>query len=92
MPRVPNFGKRYTHTNICAWDAVTAHLLLEKALDSTPAEAAGQAFLVTGKGPALSIGTIRETIKVRIYSLLLFIFAFSLTRSYKALLKSPADL
>ncbi|KAF9219894.1 NAD(P)-binding protein, partial [Gyrodon lividus] len=63
MPRVPNFGKRYRHTNICVWDAVSAHLLLENALDRVPEEAAGQAYLVTGKGPAWSIGNIRAAIK-----------------------------
>ncbi|KIJ64290.1 hypothetical protein HYDPIDRAFT_112276 [Hydnomerulius pinastri MD-312] len=63
MPRVPNFGKRYRQTDICAWDAVTAHLLLEDALERKPEETAGQAFLVTGAGPAWSIGHIRDTIK-----------------------------
>ncbi|KAF9235919.1 hypothetical protein BU15DRAFT_89397 [Melanogaster broomeanus] len=63
MPRVPNFGKRYRQTDICVWDAVSAHLLLEDALDRVPEEAAGQAFLVTGRGPPWSIGNIREAIK-----------------------------
>ncbi|KAH7882704.1 hypothetical protein F5I97DRAFT_1907690 [Phlebopus sp. FC_14] len=63
MSRVPNFGKRYRQTNICAWDAVTAHVLLEDALERIPEEVAGQTFLVTGKGPAWSIGNIREAIK-----------------------------
>ncbi|KIJ13024.1 hypothetical protein PAXINDRAFT_136533 [Paxillus involutus ATCC 200175] len=63
MPRIPNFGKRYRQTDICAWDAVSAHLLLEDALDRVPEEAAGQAYLVTGKGSAWSLGNIRAAIK-----------------------------
>ncbi|KAH7913357.1 hypothetical protein BJ138DRAFT_1146270 [Hygrophoropsis aurantiaca] len=63
MSRVPTFGKRFTQTNICAWDVIAAHLLLEDALGRIPGETAGQAFLVTGKGPAWSLRDIRETIR-----------------------------
>ncbi|EGN97982.1 hypothetical protein SERLA73DRAFT_74243 [Serpula lacrymans var. lacrymans S7.3] len=63
MPRVPIFGKRFKHTNICAWDAVSAHLLLEDALCRIPEETVGQAFLVTGKSPAWSMRDTREAIR-----------------------------
>ncbi|KAH7927636.1 NAD(P)-binding protein [Leucogyrophana mollusca] len=63
MARVPTFGKRFSQTNICAWDAVAAHLLLEDALGRKSGETAGQAFLVTGKGPAWSLRDVRETIR-----------------------------
>ena len=52
LPRVPIFDKEWSHTNVCVWEVVSAHLLLEDALVDRPQEVGGQAFLVTGKSRA----------------------------------------
>lgn len=64
MPRVPVCDKYWRTTNICAWDAAAAHLNLENALRQNNPDARGQAFLVTGKGPAWSLEENRQAVKV----------------------------
>ncbi|KAI0086447.1 NAD(P)-binding protein [Irpex rosettiformis] len=49
LPRVPVFDNEWSHTNVCVWDVVAAHLLLEDALDKHPQDVGGEAYLVTGK-------------------------------------------
>lgn len=64
MPRVPIFDELWSQTNVCVWDVAAAHLLHEDALRRIPEEAAGQAFLVTGKGPAWRFRDIRNAVQV----------------------------
>jgi hypothetical protein len=64
MPRVPIWDKEWSHTNVCVWDVVGAHLLLEDALEKRPHEVEGQAFLITGKSPAWTMRDNRNAVKV----------------------------
>ena len=65
LPRVPIFDKEWSHTNVCVWDVVSVHFLLEDALDNRPQEVGGQAFLVTGNGRApWSMRENRNAVKV----------------------------
>lgn len=65
LPRVPIFDKEWSQTNICVWDCVSAHLLLEDALEKRPQEVGGEAFLITGKGSApWTLREIRNAVKV----------------------------
>ena len=64
MARVPIFDKLWSFTNVCVWDVAAAHLLHEDALRRNPEESAGQAFLISGKGPAWRLHDIRNTVKV----------------------------
>ncbi|KAI0030434.1 NAD(P)-binding protein [Vararia minispora EC-137] len=63
MSRVPVWDPEWSHTNICVWDAASAHLALERALQERPEKIGGEAFLVTGKGPAWTMRDIRNTVK-----------------------------
>ncbi|KAI0702274.1 hypothetical protein BC835DRAFT_1404363 [Cytidiella melzeri] len=63
MARVPVWDKEWSHTNVCVWDVVGAHLLLEDALEKRPQEVGGQAFLITGRGPAWTMREIRNAVK-----------------------------
>ncbi|KAJ7083654.1 hypothetical protein B0H15DRAFT_850289 [Mycena belliarum] len=63
MPRLPMWDQPWTSTDICVWDAAAAHLLYEDALRRIPDEVSGEAFLITGRGPAWSIGNVRAAIK-----------------------------
>jgi hypothetical protein len=64
MARIPIFDKLWSHTNVCVWDVAAAHLLHEDALRRNPEESAGQAFLISGKGPAWRLRDIRNAVKV----------------------------
>lgn len=64
MARVPVFDKVWSSTNVCVWDVAAAHLLHEDALRRNPEESAGQAFLISGKGPAWRLHDIRNAVKV----------------------------
>lgn len=66
MARVPIFDQLWSHTNVCVWDVAAAHLLYEDALRRIPEQASGQAFLVTGKGPAWTLRETRNAVKVSI--------------------------
>ncbi|KAI0320205.1 hypothetical protein OF83DRAFT_1106370 [Amylostereum chailletii] len=63
MPRVPIFDKLWSHTNVCVWDVAAAHLNLEDALQRNPDEVGGQAYLITGKGPAWTMEDSRNAVK-----------------------------
>ncbi|KAI0345861.1 NAD(P)-binding protein [Trametopsis cervina] len=63
MPRVPVWDKEWAHTDVCVWDSVAAHLLLEDALQHRPQEVAGQAFLISGDGPPWTMRETRNAIK-----------------------------
>jgi len=63
MARVPVFDHLSTQTSVCVWDVAAAHLLHEDALRRNPEESAGQAFLVTGNGPAWTLHDIRNAVK-----------------------------
>ncbi|KIM89269.1 hypothetical protein PILCRDRAFT_218982 [Piloderma croceum F 1598] len=63
MARVPVFDKVWSATNVCVWDVAAAHLLHEDALRRNPEESAGQAFLISGKGPAWRLNDIRNAVK-----------------------------
>ncbi|KAG6918315.1 hypothetical protein DXG01_015173 [Tephrocybe rancida] len=63
MPRVPVWDKEWSSTNICVWDAASAHLLLEDALAKDESEARGQAFLVTGNGSPWRLYDTRTAVK-----------------------------
>ncbi|KAJ7176472.1 hypothetical protein C8R46DRAFT_1160475 [Mycena filopes] len=63
MSRLPVWDQPWASNDICVWDAAAAHLLYEDALRRIPAEVSGQAFLITGRGPAWSIEDIRAAIK-----------------------------
>ncbi|KAI0057813.1 NAD(P)-binding protein [Artomyces pyxidatus] len=64
MERVPVFDRRWSHTNVCVWDAAAAHLALEDALRREPGAVGGEAFLVTGNGPAWGMQEAREALNV----------------------------
>lgn len=72
MDPVIVFDKNWAHTNICVWDVAAAHLALEDALSGRPEEVGGEAFLITGNGPAWTLKDTRNTVKVRHY---IFLFA-----------------
>ncbi|TFK74773.1 NAD(P)-binding protein [Pluteus cervinus] len=63
LPKVPVWDKVWSSTSICVWDAAASHLHLEDAMRNKPNEASGQAFLVTGKGPAWTINDVRLAVK-----------------------------
>ncbi|KAJ7025549.1 hypothetical protein C8F04DRAFT_1009770 [Mycena alexandri] len=63
MPRLPMWDQPWTSTDICVWDAAAAHLNYEDALRRIPQEVSGEAFLITGRGPAWSLGDVRAAIK-----------------------------
>lgn len=64
MPRVPVWDKMWSSTNVCVWDAAAAHLMYEDALRRIPDETSGQAFLVSGNGPAWRLRDTRNAVKV----------------------------
>ncbi|TFY68576.1 hypothetical protein EVG20_g3501 [Dentipellis fragilis] len=63
MPRVPLFDKRWSHTDICVWDAAAAHLCLEDALQRSPEDVRGETFLVTSEGPAWTMQACRDALQ-----------------------------
>ncbi|KAA1469828.1 NAD(P)-binding protein [Dentipellis sp. KUC8613] len=63
MPRVPLFDKRWSHTDICVWDAAAAHLCLEDALQHRPEDVRGETFLVTSAGPAWTMQACRDALQ-----------------------------
>ncbi|KAJ7693988.1 hypothetical protein B0H16DRAFT_1651322 [Mycena metata] len=63
MPRLPMWDQPWTSTDICVFDAAAAHLNYEDALRRIPEEVSGEAFLITGRGPAWSVGDVRAAIK-----------------------------
>ncbi|KAJ7250508.1 hypothetical protein B0H12DRAFT_1202893 [Mycena haematopus] len=63
MPRLPMWDQPWTSTEVCVWDVAAAHLLYEDALNRIPEEVSGEAFLITGRGPAWSIEDVRSAIK-----------------------------
>ncbi|THH03532.1 hypothetical protein EW146_g10422 [Bondarzewia mesenterica] len=63
MPRVPIFDKQWSHTNVCVWDVAAAHLSLEDALRRNPDDVGGDAFLITGNGPAWSMQSSRQALQ-----------------------------
>ena len=67
MARVPIFDQLWSQTNVCVWDVAAAHLLYEDALRRNPEESAGQAFLVSGKGPAWKLCDIRNAVNVSVF-------------------------
>jgi hypothetical protein len=67
MDCVPIFDRLWSQTNVCVWDVAAAHLLHEDALRRNPEKSAGQAFLITGKGPAWRLHDIRNTINVSVF-------------------------
>lgn len=67
MARVPIFDQLWSQTNVCVWDVAAAHLLYEDALRQNPEESAGQAFLVSGKGPAWKLRDIRNAVNVSVF-------------------------
>lgn len=64
MPKVPTFDDGWSSTSVCVWDVAAAHLLLEGALYTRPEEVGGDAFLVTGNGPAWRMDHVRGVIQV----------------------------
>jgi|SRR5882762_5237898 hypothetical protein len=66
MARTPIFDKLWSQTDVCVWDVAAAHLLYEEALHRNPEESAGQAFLVSGNGPAWRVGDIRNAVRVSV--------------------------
>lgn len=64
MPRTPMWDQPWTATEVCVWDVAAAHLVYENALTRIPEEVSGEAFLITGRGPAWSIEDVRSAIKV----------------------------
>lgn len=64
MPQTPIWDQPWTSTIICVWDVAAAHLLYEDALNRIPEEVSGQAFLITGRGPAWNTENVRAAIKV----------------------------
>jgi hypothetical protein len=65
MPRVPVWDAEWSHTNVCVWDVAAAHLALEDALRTHPENVGGEAFLITGNGPAWTMRDYRNALKVR---------------------------
>ncbi|KAJ7856690.1 hypothetical protein B0H14DRAFT_2752439 [Mycena olivaceomarginata] len=63
MPRTPMWDQPWTATEVCVWDVAAAHLVYENALTRIPEEVSGEAFLITGRGPAWSIEDVRSAIK-----------------------------
>ncbi|KAI0269892.1 hypothetical protein BC834DRAFT_819506, partial [Gloeopeniophorella convolvens] len=63
MPRAPAFDGLWRHTNVCVWDAAAAHLALEDALRRDAAHVGGEAFLITGDGPAWSMDEVRAALQ-----------------------------
>ncbi|KAF8218265.1 hypothetical protein K438DRAFT_1953084 [Mycena galopus ATCC 62051] len=63
MPRLPMWDQPWTSTEVCVWDVAAAHLLYEDALNRIPEQVSGEAFLITGRGPAWSIVDVRAAIK-----------------------------
>ncbi|KAJ7653273.1 hypothetical protein DFH06DRAFT_1093557 [Mycena polygramma] len=63
MEKLPVWDKPWTSTEVCVWDVAAAHLLYEDALNRIPEEVSGDAFLITGRGPAWSIEDVRAAIQ-----------------------------
>ncbi|KAJ6551649.1 hypothetical protein B0H19DRAFT_1158458 [Mycena capillaripes] len=63
MAQLPMWDQPWTSTEVCVWDVAAAHLVYEDALNRIPEEVSGEAFLITGRGPAWSIEDIRAAIK-----------------------------
>lgn len=70
MSRVPIFDKNWSHTDVCVWDVAAAHLALEHALRRRPEEVSGEAFLITGNGPAWKMQDIRHAVQVSVFTTL----------------------
>jgi hypothetical protein len=64
LPRVPVWDAEWSHTNVCVWDVAAAHLSLEDALHHRREKVSGEAFLVTGNGPAWTMRDIRGSLQV----------------------------
>lgn len=80
MAQSPIWDQPWTSTEVCVWDVAAAHLVYEDALNRIPEvgkynqyddyakyssqEVSGEAFLITGRGPAWSIEDVRAAIKV----------------------------
>lgn len=64
MPRIPVFDGLWSSTNVCVWDVAAAHLSFEDALRRDSENVGGEAFLVTGNGPAWTMNDSRAALKV----------------------------
>ena len=64
MPTVPVWDAEWAHTNVCVWDVAAAHLCAESALEKRGDEVGGEAFLVTGSGPAWKMQNTRDALQV----------------------------
>ncbi|KAI0250751.1 hypothetical protein BJV78DRAFT_1127403 [Lactifluus subvellereus] len=91
MPRVPIFDGLWSATNVCVWDVAAAHLSFEDALRRDPENVSGEAFLITGNGPAWSMNDSRAALKYYSRRKLIFdevppLLAFILAHLVEALL------
>ncbi|KZV62448.1 NAD(P)-binding protein [Peniophora sp. CONT] len=74
MPTVPIWDAEWAHTNVCVWDVAAAHLRAEDALDKRGDEVGGEAFLITGPGPAWTMQDTRNALQH--YSTKILVFKF----------------
>lgn len=68
---MPIWDAEWAHTNVCIWDVAAAHLCAEKALDERGGNIGGEAFLVTGPGPAWKMQDARNALQVIRFGILL---------------------